>query len=170
MFFLTPFPPMQPEFGLIFWTVLIFLLVWVFIGRLGFKPIAKALREREQSIDDALHAADKARQEMANLKAENEELLRQAREERAQILKEAKDIKDKIIAEAKERADAEFKRKVESAVGEIKNREMEMLTNVKNEVGKMALDIATKVIRKELSNSKEHEDFATKLVNEIKLN
>ncbi|MEO1433981.1 MAG: F0F1 ATP synthase subunit B [Bacteroidota bacterium] len=164
------FPPLQPGIGLIFWTTLIFGVLWFVIGRYGFKPIAQALRDREQHIEDALHEADKARQEMANLKAENEELLIQAREERAAMLKEAKQIQENIISEAKAKADEEYRRKVESAMTEIKNREMEMLINVKNEAGLMALDIAEKLMQRELKGNPEQEAYVKELVGNIKLN
>ncbi|MEI4920525.1 hypothetical protein Q8G81_33735, partial [Klebsiella pneumoniae] len=86
------------------------------MSRFAFNPIAESLKKREMDIQNSLDEAKKAREEMANLQAENEKLLAQAREERSQILKEAKEAKDEIIAEAKERANTEYKRKVESAL------------------------------------------------------
>ncbi len=164
------FWPILPDPGLFIWTTVIFLLFWWLVGRSAFKPIQAALKKRETDISDALSQAEKAREEMANLKAKNEDLLVQAREERAMMLKEAKEIQERIISEAKAKADAEYRKKVESAMQEIKNREMEMLINVKNESGKMALDIAEKLLHKELKGQSEHEAFVEKLVNDIKLN
>jgi F-type H+-transporting ATPase subunit b len=163
-------PLITPDFGLFFWTTLLFIVLWVLLGRFAFKPIVNALQTRENSIADSLKAADKAREEMRTLQSQHEELLRSAREERAQILQEANSVKDKIIAEAKMRADAEFKKKVESAVQEIRNREQEMLLNVKNQVGSMAVEIAEKIIRKELKGSSDHEAYASRLVDEFKMN
>jgi F-type H+-transporting ATPase subunit b len=161
---------MKPDIGLIFWTTLIFFVLWFIVGRYAIKPITEALRTRENSIETALKSAETARAEMAALQAKNEDLLIQAREERSQMLREAKQMQDKIIAEARERADVEYRRKVESAVAEIKNREMEMLTEVKNQSGKMALEIAEKVLRKELTKDAEQQAFANKLAQEMKLN
>ena len=99
MIYLADFSVIKPDFGLIFWTVIIFLLFWFIIGKMAFRPIAEALKKRQQDIQDSLDEAKKARQEMAELKAENEDLLIQAREERAKILKEAKEAQDTIIRE-----------------------------------------------------------------------
>ena len=103
MIFLADFTVIKPDFGLLFWTTIIFLLFWFIIGKFAFRPIAEALKERERDIQDSLDEAKKARQEMANLKSENEALLAQAREERSKILKDAKDARDNIINEAKDK-------------------------------------------------------------------
>jgi len=169
MIFLADFSVIRPDWGLLFWTTLIFLLFWFIMSKLAFKPIANSLKERNGDIDDALKSADRAREEMANLKAKNEELLIEAREERAKMLREAKDMQDEIIAEAKTRAQKEYTKKVESALQEINNRKMEMLIDVKNQSGLMALDIAEKVIKKELKGNPEHENFVSELLKEIKI-
>ncbi len=110
MIFLADFSVIRPEPGLLIWTLLIFLLFWFLMSRFAFKPIAEGLKKRETDIQDALDQAKKAREEMANMQAENEKLLAQAREERALILKEAKEAKEEIIAEAKDRANNEYRR------------------------------------------------------------
>ncbi len=163
------FSPMRPEFGLIFWTTLIFGILLFLLAKYGLGPISRGLKARGDAIDEALRSAEIARTEMANLKAENEELLAQAREERSTMLREAKEMKDEIIAEAKQRADKEYRNKVESAMEEINNRKMEMLIDVKNQSGMMALDIAEKVIRKELKGQSEQESFVNKLIEEINI-
>ncbi len=169
MLFLAEFTPITPSLGLIFWTTIIFGLFWLVMGKLAFKPIANSLKERNGDITDALQSADRAREEMANLKAKNEELLIEAREERAKMLREAKDMQDEIIADAKIRAQNEYTKKVESALQEINNRKMEMLIDVKNQSGLMALDIAEKVIKKELKGNPEHENYVSELLKEIKI-
>ena len=169
MLFLAGFPVIMPEPGLLIWTTIIFVIFWLLMGRFAFKPISESLKKRENDIQDALDQAKKAREEMANLQAENEKLLAQAREERAQILKEAKEAKDEIIAEAKERANAEYKRKVESALHDIENQKMAAMVEIKNLAGQMAIDIAEKVLQRELANKSEQENFAKNLVDQIKL-
>lgn len=170
MLFLGDFSVIKPEPGLLFWTTVIFLLFWFLMSRFAFKPIAESLKKREMDIQDALDQAKIARQEMANLQAENEKLLVQAREERAVILKEAKDAKDEIIAEAKERANAEYKRKVESAIQDIENQKMAALVELKNQTGQLAIEIAEKLLQKQLENKPEQEAFAKSLADQIKLN
>lgn len=170
MLYLVDFSVIKPDLGLIFWTTIIFLLFWVLIGKLAFKPIAEALRKREGDIQSALDEAANARKEMQNLTSENERLLSEARAERAHLLKEANDAKNEIIAEAKEKAKAEAKKLLENAKIEIDNQKNAALTEVKNKVGVMALDIAEKVLKKELKGNKEQEGFVSQLVDDIKLN
>src|ERR1700704_1517882 len=114
MYLNTPFREMEgnmnlltPEFGLLIWTLLAFLVVFFILGKYAWPPIVKALKQREQGIADSLATAEKVKAEMAQLKNENEALLAKAREERAQLLKEARETKDKIINEAKEQAKTE---------------------------------------------------------------
>ena len=170
MLFLADFSVIKPEPGLMFWTTVIFLIFWFLMSRFAFKPIGAALKQRELDIQDALDQAKMARQEMANLQAENEKLLEHAREERSAILKEAKEAKEEIIAEAKERANAEYKRKVESAIRDIENQKMAAMVDLKNKAGQMAIEIAEKVLQRELSNKGEQETFAQSLVSQIKMN
>ena len=170
MLFLADFSVIKPEPGLLLRTTVIFGLFWFMMSRFAFKPIAESLKKRETDIQNSLDEAKKAREEMANLQAENEKLLAQAREERSQILKEAKEAKEEIIAEAKERANAEYKRKVESALQDIENQKMAALVALKNQAGQMAIEIAEKVLRKELADKKDQESYAKSLAESIKLN
>ncbi len=168
--FLADFSVIKPDPGLIFWTSLIFILVWFTLGRMAFGPIQNALKRREQDIQSALDEARKARQEMANLKAENEELLKRAQEERAAILKEAKAAKNSIIEEARKQAKEEYRKIVTDAKEDIENQRMAMITDLKNQMGIMAIEIAEKVLRKNLQGDTEQEQFVKSLVDEIKLN
>ena len=170
MLFLADFNVLKPEPGLLVWTTLIFGLFWFLMSRFAFKPIGEALKKRENDIQESLDQAKKAREEMSHLQAQNEKLLAEAREERAQMLKEAKDLKEQIIADAKERANSEYKRKVESAIQDIENQKMAALIDLKNQAGLMAIDIAEKVLRRELGNKSDQEAFAKSLADQIKLN
>jgi F-type H+-transporting ATPase subunit b len=170
MIFLAGFAPFQPTPGLALWSLIIFLLFWMLMSKYAFKPMMEGLKKRETDISDALAEAEKAREEMANLKAENEQILAEAREERALMLKEAKETKANIIAEAKEKAKEDALRITSSAKMEIENEKKAALTEVKNEVGMMATEIAEKILRKELKGQPEHESFVNTLVGEFKLN
>lgn len=168
--FLADFSVIKPDPGLIFWTSLVFILVWVTLGRMAFGPIQKALKKRENDIQSSLDEARSARQEMANLKSENEELIRQAQEERVKILREAKEAKDSIVNEAKDKAKEEAQKIVKSAKDQIEQQKKAAMTELKNEIGVLAIDIAEKVLRKELKGDKNQEQFVNSLVDEIKLN
>jgi len=170
MFSLLNFTPFQPTPGLAIWSLLIFILFWIIMGKFAFKPIAHALAKRENDIQDALDQAKKAREEIANMKSDNEKLLVQAREERAKILQEAKDIKNQIIAEAREKAKEEASKIATNAMHDIENQKKAAITEVKNEIGNMALSIAEKVIRKELKGNTEQEIFVNTLVKDLHLN
>jgi len=169
MLFLLDLDPIKPDIGLILWTTVAFLLFWGLIGKYAFGPIKDALKKRESDIQTALDEAKKAREEMANLNAKNEELLAQASEERAKILKEAKEAKDAIISEAKDKARDEAQKIVASAKSEIENQKMAAMTDVKNQAGMMALNIAEKILKKELAGNSDQENFANSLVEEINL-
>ena len=168
--FLADFSVIRPDPGLIFWTTVIFLIVWFVLGRFAFRPIQEALKKRENDIQAALDEAKRTKEEMANLKAENEQLLRQAQEERSKILREAKEAKESIIAEAKTQAREEARKIVNNAKAEIENQKMAAIIEVKNQVGNMALDIAEKLLHKELKGDAAQENFVQGLVDEIKLN
>jgi len=170
LIFLADFSVIKPDIGLLLWTTVFFCLFWFFIGKFSFKPIANALKKREDDIKDSLAQAEGAREEMAKLKAENEQILAEAREERGKILKEAMDTKNAIVNEAKNKAKEEAQRIVTNAKLEIESEKQSALIEVKNQLGLMATEIAEKVIRKELSGQTEHESFVGKLIGEIKLN
>ncbi len=140
------------------------------MGKYAWKPLISALKEREGSIENSLLQAEKTRQEMAELKSTHEQLLIEAKEERAKIIKEAKEIKDSIITEAKEKAKAEARKVIEDSALEIHNQKMAAITEVKNLIGTSAIELATKVLRRELNDSKAQESFVAQELNNIKLN
>ncbi|MBX2845425.1 MAG: F0F1 ATP synthase subunit B, partial [Saprospiraceae bacterium] len=136
-------------------------------GRFAFKPIAKALKDREESIDGALKSAERARAEMEALSSKNEQLLKEAKEERSKILKEANDVKNKIVAEAKEEAKVEASKILEDARKEIATQKNAAVAEIKGEVGKIAVEIAEQVLSKELTNKSDQEQLVNSLLNNV---
>lgn len=161
---------LTPEFGLIIWTFLAFLIVFFILKKLAWPAIIKGMREREEGITNSLATAERVRAEMAQLKNENEALLAVAREERAQMLKEARETKDKIINEAKDQAKIEASKIIAEAQAAINTQKMAAITEVKNQVGKMVIEISEKVLRKELGTKESQEAHIKGLVEEVKLN
>ena len=161
---------LTPSFGLIFWTLLAFLIVFFILKKYAWKPILKSLEEREKNIAGSLETAERVRAEMAQLKSENEALLAKAREERAQLLKEGRDMRDKIVNEAKEQAKVEASRIVAEAQQAIQQQKMAAITEVKNQVGLLVIEVSEKILRRELSNKAEQEKYIKQLSNEVKLN
>jgi F-type H+-transporting ATPase subunit b len=170
MFTLLDFIPFQPTPGLAIWSLVIFLLFWFIMGKFAFGPIAEALQKRENDIQDAIDQAKKAREEMQNMKSENEQLLAQARAERTKIIQEAKEIKNAMIAEAKDKAKQEASNIVKNAMNDIENQKKAAIAEIRNEVGNMALTIAEKVIRKELKGNAEQESYVNTLMKDLNLN
>jgi len=170
MLFLADFSPIKPDFGLLFWSTVFFLIFWFGIGKLAFPAIAKALKDRAKDIQDSLDQAKKAREEMSMLVAENEQLLAQAREERSQILRDAKTAKDEIIAEAREKAKTEAQSIITSAKEAIENLKQEAMIDVKNQAGLLALNVAEKVMRRELQSNEDHQSYVNTLLDEFKMN
>lgn len=160
----------QPGLGLIFWMTLSFGLVLFLLGKYAWKPIMKMLKEREASIESALHAADKAREEMKNLVSDNERLLAEAKNERDAILGEARKIREKMIEEARVRANEEAQRIVDNALERIENEKMAAITELKNQIALLSIEIAEKLIREELSHDKKQEELIRKMLDEIKSN
>jgi F-type H+-transporting ATPase subunit b len=170
MLFLADFSVIKPDPGLLIWTTVIFLIFWFLMSKFAFKPIMEGLKKREQDIQDSLDQAKKAREDMANIHAEHERLIIQAREERSAILQEAKQAKEDILEEARARAGSEYRLKMEHAIRDIENQKMAAMVDLKNQAGKMAIEIAQKVLQRELADAKDQEAFAQSLVNNIKLN
>ena len=159
-----------PHLGLIFWTLLSFLIVFFILKKFAWKHILSGLQERENNIADAIASAEKVKKEMAQLKSDNEALLATAREERAALLKEAKDMKDKMINEAKDEAKAQAAKIIADANASIHHQKMAALTDIKNQVGKMVVEVSEKILRKELSDKAQQESYIKQLAEEIKLN
>lgn len=159
-----------PNLGTIFWMVIIFGVVAFVLKKFAWKPILNALYEREESIENALNAAEKARKEMAELKAGNEQLLAEARKEKEHILREAMNLKDGIIAEAKEKASFETQKSIENARRQIDSEKAKAINEMKRQMTEISLLIAEKVIRKEMAGDKQQQEMVNKLIDEIKLN
>lgn len=161
---------LTPEWGLVVWNLVAFLVLLFILGKFAWKPILKSLKTRETNISESLATAERVKAEMAQLKSENEALLAKAREERALMLKEARDTKDKIINEAKEQAKVEANKIITDAHAAIQQQKMAALTDVKNQVGNLVIEVAEKVLRRELGDKAKQETFIKQLAEEVKLN
>ena len=161
---------LTPELGLFVWTLIAFLAVFFILKKFAWKPILDALSERETGIAASIASADKVRKEMAMMQNENEKLMAQAREERTAMLKEAKETKDRIVNEAKDAAKLEANKIIADAQQQITHQKMAALTEVKNEIGKLSVEVAEKILRKQLSTAEAQSAYAGLLAEEVKLN
>lgn len=158
------------SFGLFFWQAIILLIVIFLLGKFAWKPIINALEEREAGIADALAAAENAKRELANLKADNEKLLAAARAERDAMLKEARDMKDQMIAEAKEEAQVAGAQMIAQAQATIANEKAAAVADIKAQVSSLSIDIAEKLLKGQLADKSSQEQLVETLINDIKLN
>lgn len=161
---------LRPGMGLMIWTLIAFLVTLWILSKFVWKPLMKGLSAREQTITDSVQAAEKVKQEMAQLKNENEILLGKARDERAVMMKEAKETRDKIIAEAKEQARQETNKIVSDAQAVIEQQKMAAITELKNNVGKLVIEVSEKVLRRELSDQQSQEQYIEQLTHNVELN
>ncbi len=161
---------LTPGLGLIFWTFLAFIIVFLILKKFAWVPILSALKERETGIANAISSAEKVKLEMAALKNENEVLMNKAREERGIMIKEAKVASDKMIAEAKDKAKAEYDRIIADAQQAISQQKNAALTDVKNQVGALVIEVSEKILRRELADKTEQESYIKQLAETVKLN
>jgi len=159
-----------PGFGLIFWTSVVFIILLVLLKKMAWTPILNNVDARNKSIEEALEAAKNAREEMSNLKADNDRILKEARSERDEMLKEARELKANIISEAKNTAKDEADKIIASAKVVIENEKAGAISELKNTVGSLSVDIAEKVLRAELKDADKQNAFIAEMLKDIKLN
>lgn len=159
----------SPGLGLVFWMTLSFLIVIWLLGRFAWKPIMRALKERENSIDEALQEANKAREEMKALQFSNESLLQEAKDERDAILREGRKIREKMMEEAKIKANEEAERIITAARESIHFEKMAAITDLKNQVAQLSIEIASNILKEELKDKKRHEDYVRKELDNLNL-
>lgn len=159
-----------PSIGLVFWSTISFLVLFFLLTKFAWKPITAALQEREDSIDEALKAAENARKQMEKLTADNEKLLNQARSERDAMLKEANDMKESIIAQAKKAASEEGNKMIANAKASIEQEKVNAMNELKTQVALLSVDMAEKILRKKMDDRAQQEAFVNENLKSISLN
>ena len=159
-----------PGIGMIFWSTLIFLVLLFILGKFAWPAILTAVRARNESIRNALDAAEKAKKEMTKLQADNEQILAEAKAERDKLMREAKALKDKMIAEAKEKASEEAAKLVKNARESIQREKVAAINDMKVQMASLSVDIAEKILRSKLEESKAQKELVDRLINEADLN
>ncbi len=159
-----------PELGTFIWMFLAFAIVLFILKKFAWKPILNALAEREDSIEDALRSAERAKEEMAELQADNERILQEARKEREGMLKEAKEMGATLVSEAKRKATLEADKVIESARINIEGEKSAALSEIKAQVALLSVEIAEKILRQQFADDQQQKDYFKKLMDEVKLN
>ncbi|MCQ2606440.1 MAG: F0F1 ATP synthase subunit B [Bacteroidales bacterium] len=159
-----------PGIGLVFWTTITFLLVVFLLIKFAWKPVLGMINERNKSIEDALLLAEKTKEEMKALQADNEKIVAEARKERDTLLKEARELREQMIAQAKSDATEEANKIMAAAKQAIENEKNQAMQDLKSQVAALSFEIAEKVIGKELENKSVSDSIISESINNLKLN
>lgn len=161
---------LTPGTGLIIWQLIVFVALFFLLSKLAWKPIINSLKEREGSIQNALDMADKARAEMATLTANNEKLLKEAREERDRMLREAREVANRLKDDAQSDAKKSADKIINDARAAINVEKEAALREVKVQVAMFSLQVAEKLMKKNLAGDKEQKELVEGYIKDLKLN
>ncbi|EID32794.1 MAG: F0F1 ATP synthase subunit B [Prevotella sp.] len=156
-----------PDSGLLFWMTIVFLVVFFILWRWGFPSIIKMVNERKNYIDESLAKAEEANLRLANIQKQGEELLMEAREKQAQILREASQTRDTIVEQAQEKAHEESARILSEAKAEIESQKQAAIRDIRTQVAELSVQIAEKILRKQLTTSAEQAQLIDSLLDEV---
>lgn len=159
-----------PGIGLIFWQVVTFLILLIILKKYAWKPVLNAIKAREERIKGALESAEEAKLEMKQLKADNEIIIKEAKDERNKLLQEARDLKTHMIEEAKTQAGDEAKKIIEGAKLKIESEKDAAISEIKELVATLSVEIAEKILKKELDDKKDQQDLIKNSLKDLKLN
>ena len=159
-----------PDYGLLFWQLVVFSIVLTILAVFVWKPVTEALRTRESMIEDSIKSAELAREEMMQIKSDNEMVLKEARVQRDQLLKDATIVANKIKDDAKSETEKISEKMILDAKSIIVSEKNAALSEVKNLVSSLSLDIAEKLIREKLNNDKSQQQLVEKFLKEVKVN
>ena len=158
---------LTPDPGLLFWMLLAFLVVFWVLAKYGFPAIINMVDERNKYIDESLRKAHEAQERLANIEKEGESILQEAREKQAQILKEAAQTRDAIVEKAQEKARAEGARLMDEAKTAIEQEKKAAIADIRAQVAALSVDIAEKVLRKNLKDDKSQMDLIDRMLDDV---
>lgn len=156
-----------PDFGLFFWMTVVFLAVFFILWKYGFPVIIKMENDRKAFIDESLKNAREANERLANIKIESEAILQEAHTKQAEILKEAAATRDAIVNDAKDKANIEGARIIEDARQLIQKEKEAAIADIRKQVAQLSVEIAEKILRKELSSENKQMDMIARLLDEV---
>ena len=159
-----------PETGTIFWSFIGFSLAFFILAKFAWKPLLKGLKERDNSIAQALQAAEIAKREVSQLHHESEKMLAEARLERDKIVQEARELKDSLLGEAREQAKKEGRKMIDEARDAIRNERAAAIHEIKKQVSELSVAISEKVLMHELSDPARQNDFIENSLKDVKFN
>ena len=158
-----------PDFGLIFWTSIVFIILLLILKKFAWKPIIENVDARNTKIKNALMSAEEAEKRMINLHSKNDEIIKKTLLERDNLIKEAKEISNKIISDAKNEGNKKKEQIIKNANEKIKNDEAALKADFNNQVGMLSIEIAKKILSKELSEQNTHQNLITDMIKNMKI-
>ena len=158
---------LTPDFGLFFWMLIAFLVVFVLLAKFGFPVITGMVEERKNFIDESLRKAHEAQERLANIEKEGESILQEAREKQAQILKEAAETRDAIVEKAQEKARAEGARLLDDAKIAIEQEKKAAIADIRAQVATLSVEIAEKVHKQNLKDDKSQMDLIDRMLDDV---
>ncbi len=156
-----------PDFGLLFWMAIVFIVVLGILWKWGFPAIIKMVNDRKAFIDDSLRKAHEANERLVNIQKEGEVILQEAREKQAQILKEAADSRIAIVEQAQAKARDEGDRLLSEAKTVIEAEKQNAIRDIRSQVAELSVQIAEKVLREKLSGDDRQMAMINKLLDEV---
>ena len=159
---------LMPHTGTVIWMLIGFLTVFFLLKKFAWKPVLNALKQREDSIENALRAADAAKRDMERLNADNEKIIAEAKQERDRIIKEARELKETIVIDAKEHASSEAQKLIETARKNIMAEKETAIKQISDHVAQLSVLISEKLLQEKLSDTKEQKDLIDRLLREVK--
>ena len=159
-----------PDFGLVFWMFIAFVILFVVLAIWGWPVILKNMDQRADTIDKGVEYAREAKSQLDNARAEAQKYMEEAQVKQAEMLRDAAKMKTQIIEDAKKEASEEAKKVMEAARVSIEQQRKEAELQFRNEVSKFSLEIAEKMVRGQLSDDKSQAALVDKMLNEIESN
>jgi F-type H+-transporting ATPase subunit b len=161
---------LTPDFGLFFWMLIAFLVVFLLLAKYGFPVITGMVEERKNFIDDSLRKAHEAQERLANIEKEGESILQEAREKQALILREAAATRDAIVEQAQTKARSEGARLLDEAKAAIEQEKKAAIADIRQQVAMLSVEIASKVLRQNLKDDKSQMDLIDRMLDEVSAN
>ena len=158
---------LTPDFGLFFWMLVAFLVVFLILAKFGFPVITGMVEERKNFIDESLRKAHEAQERLANIEKEGESILQEAREKQALILKEAAESRDAIVEQAQQKAREEGARLLGDAKLAIEQEKRAAIADIRQQVAELSVEIASKVLRQNLKDDKAQMDLIDRMLDEV---
>lgn len=157
---------LTPDTGLLFWMLISFGIVFFILAKFGFPIIIKMVEERKAYIDQSVQSAKEANEKLAGIKAQSDKILAETKEEQLRLLREATEMKNQIIKEAKQQAGIEADKVMEEARKAIQKEKDDAIKDIRNQVVDLSIQIAEKILRKDLEDKAAQKELINKLMKE----